>query len=96
MSEFIQQFIPYLSKDICWDIDLKAIKGFTDKEVDIYTQEFFISYCTFCATACVTHYFVSNYQQSIKLNGSTIFSDKIKWVYFVNISLSIDREILKY
>lgn len=39
MNTFVQQFIPHISKDICWEMNLDAIEGFTDKEIDIYTQE---------------------------------------------------------
>jgi len=38
MNKFIQQFLPHISKDICWHTNIEAIKGFTDKEIDIYAQ----------------------------------------------------------
>ena len=39
MNAFIQQFIPFISKDICWEMDLEAIEGFTDKEIDVFIKE---------------------------------------------------------
>lgn len=38
MNPFVQQFIPYISEDICWEMNLDAIEGFTNKEIDLYTE----------------------------------------------------------
>lgn len=39
MNPFIKQFIPYISKDICWEVSLNDISGLTNAEIDIYTRK---------------------------------------------------------
>ncbi|WP_201588816.1 hypothetical protein [Psychrobacter fozii] len=39
MNEFIDQFMPYISKDICWNIDINAIDGLKNEEIDVYTEK---------------------------------------------------------
>ena len=38
MTPYIQKFIDAMSPNTCWEIYPEHIKGFTDKEIDIYTQ----------------------------------------------------------
>lgn len=34
----IQEFLPYVSKNICWELQLDKIKGFTDEQVQQYCK----------------------------------------------------------
>lgn len=38
MNSFVEQFVPYVSKDICWDVNLNIIKGFTNEQIDAYAK----------------------------------------------------------